>query len=55
VGFFDGNPALDIPPSPPAACQHQHGDVTGGPADRTSGLTVVEDLSDTPGDDRLAR
>jgi primary-amine oxidase len=49
VGFFDGNPALDIPPSPPAACQHQHGDVTGGPADRTSGLTVVEDLSETPG------
>jgi primary-amine oxidase len=22
VGFFDGNPALDIPPSPPAACHH---------------------------------
>jgi hypothetical protein len=23
VGLFDGNPALDIPPSPPAACHHQ--------------------------------
>ena len=22
VGFFDGNPALDLPPSPPAACHH---------------------------------
>ena len=22
IGFFDGNPALDIPPSPPAACHH---------------------------------
>jgi primary-amine oxidase len=24
VGFFDGNPALDVPPSPPAACHHHH-------------------------------
>ena len=23
IGFFDGNPALDLPPSPPKAC-HQH-------------------------------
>ena len=22
LGFFDGNPALDIPPSPPKACHH---------------------------------
>ncbi len=22
VGFFDGNPALDFPPSPPKACHH---------------------------------
>ena len=22
LGFFDGNPALDVPPSPPAACHH---------------------------------
>ena len=22
VGFFDGNPALDLPPSPPTACHH---------------------------------
>jgi primary-amine oxidase len=25
IGFFDGNPALDLPPSPPAACHHGHG------------------------------
>jgi len=22
IGFFGGNPALDMPPSPPAACYH---------------------------------
>ena len=22
IGFFDGNPALDLPPSPPKACHH---------------------------------
>ena len=24
VGFFDGNPALDVPPSPPKGCHSQH-------------------------------
>jgi primary-amine oxidase len=28
-GFFDRNPALDVAPSPPAACQREH-HVTGG-------------------------
>jgi primary-amine oxidase len=28
VGFFDGNPALDLPPSDPAHCHH-HGNGNG--------------------------
>ncbi|MCW2517354.1 MAG: hypothetical protein JWR11_6396, partial [Mycobacterium sp.] len=24
IGFFDGNPALDIPPTPPKACHAAH-------------------------------
>ena len=30
LGFFGGNPALDLPPSPPKACHAHHGGIAGG-------------------------